>query len=876
MMRVGGGVPGKVLQAWLAGCLLGQAAKVAPARMEEWSRQLGDRQYAVRETATREIWNLGPEALPWLEVAAKDPSMPERMLRARDLIRKIRYEITPDSDPKIIEWVEAYVVAKPGDKVRLLGLLKGKRAWLTMLRLVADETNPELRAKLEPALEGVAQRAARECLSSGQTERARLALELAPNDEKSLMAWAVFHRQQGTWQQAWNGLDEKDRKGAKALALLRAAGRIGEARQLASQAQDKLLAAWLAALEGDPLDWLERLNPEMGRTESEYVKYAKRRWSGAAMRSDDWEALSQRASGKEGNYRNAATQLLFLLGEPGLAATAMAKHTPLTAFLFYDQTERIPEALAAMGIDLENPDYRSWFRKKLEGFRKQDIDNQRGVDDTGAQLIAMAGFLERRGQGDVLWDAFAEPLADFAREERIAFVDFLSQLFGSQETSSGAPVFSAAVAAKWAGEDEDKWLDVLTSAFGDDQDVKQWWSLLGKLEPRLALPERLALQMALFRMGPDPKGLRAATLSKALDAAKRDPEWVAVLGRLATNMEDASVYAAVEKMLPEETVKDMFWGQRMNLLSAMGRWSDVADLLLGHIGKQTEGGKPYTPEIHIHAYAAGALRLAGREEEARKHDALADSLYLGDYSYALRIGHGYAFAMDFKRAMLWWERACVEGSINDSNFSQAIKALADGSLEAGQWLRSASLSECLLRYYANSDYRFENPLSFSQIRLQADVARAISRLDTQRAQAVADLERCHQAYVTDGSLADVFFPSLRRAGLIKEHDRCFQTTWAKLRTAIRQFPEADNSRNTAAWISARAARSLDEGLADIQAALAKRPDQAAYLDTMAEIQFARGNRKKAIEWSSRAMAAMPSDPVIRRQHARFVHDPLPK
>ena len=54
------------------------------------------------------------------------------------------------------------------------------------------------------------------------------------------------------------------------------------------------------------------------------------------------------------------------------------------------------------------------------------------------------------------------------------------------------------------------------------------------------------------------------------------------------------------------------------------------------------------------------------------------------------------------------------------------------------------------------------------------------------------------------------------------------------------------------------------------------PYQVAYLDTMAEVQFAKGKRKEALEWSARAVNYRPTDPQLRRQHERFRSSPLPR
>jgi tetratricopeptide (TPR) repeat protein len=113
-------------------------------------------------------------------------------------------------------------------------------------------------------------------------------------------------------------------------------------------------------------------------------------------------------------------------------------------------------------------------------------------------------------------------------------------------------------------------------------------------------------------------------------------------------------------------------------------------------------------------------------------------------------------------------------------------------------------------------------------------------------------------------------------GLLKEHDAWFDVTWQRMEEIIRTYPKSDNTRNTAAWFASRALRKVDEGEAHLKVALDLNPDQPAYLDTMAEIHFARGNREKALEWSSIAVNLAPEDNQLRRQQERFRSEPFPQ
>ncbi len=93
---------------------------------------------------------------------------------------------------------------------------------------------------------------------------------------------------------------------------------------------------------------------------------------------------------------------------------------------------------------------------------------------------------------------------------------------------------------------------------------------------------------------------------------------------------------------------------------------------------------------------------------------------------------------------------------------------------------------------------------------------------------------------------------------------------------IKKYPDADNTRNTAAWFASRAVLKLDEAEKFLTITLAAHPYQSSYIDTMAEIQFAKGDRKKALEWSKRAVNFAPDDAQLRRQQERFRSEPLPK
>ena len=848
-------------------------------------RELADESFRVRENASRDIWKLGDAALPALRETLHSTN-PEQVYRARDLIRKIQLHITAETDPEVIALVERYAIASPTEKITLFVKMRMKGAWRQMLKLYAAETRPEIREKLQPAVNGIALKAARERLLQGDDREAREFLEMAPAEPASLLALAEFHRSHGTLEaELQRARAVKGKKSdAWQLALQRAAGNLEAARDAATATGDVRIAATMAALAGDPLPWL-RQTPDIPKADevpaslaTAYTNVATKRWLGKTIRPADIDPLTKALTTRNSEARGVAMNALFLLGEADAAEPAFAKSAPLLAFRYFDSLERIPDALKALGIDPEHPDYKTWIEKHLKKLSSNDIEDQQEPTEDSEQLVALAGFFENKGLHDEAAAAFSEPLAAFAAKHESQFTDLLGALFGTRESQSGAPLLARRIGTAWAGDNDKHWEALVIAAFGDDDPTRAWWDWLEDLDPKASRGERLEAMLALSGCGKDPSGLRPKWLALAWKAALAAPAQTrdTLIERISSLSIDAGDVANSMKawdLLPEINRKEVFWGEHILHLSALERWDDAAAVILQQIDLAKEAKQELS--IAFHAYVAAALRQAGHPDEAAVHDAWVDKLTLGNPIIAIQIGNGYAFGRDYKRAAEWWARAAREADPNSGEFTIALKLHAGVLLEEGKWKECAATTEVLARIYATSQLSETTPLPLMRLRLQADMARALSILKTDRPAAIALLEKCHHAFASDGSLADFFFPALRKVGLIKEHDAWFRESWTLMEKIIATYPLADNTRNTAAWFASRALRNLDEAENHLTKALAANPDQSAYLDTMAEIQFAKGNREKALEWSRAAVNFLPANPQLRRQQERFRSDPLP-
>lgn len=149
-------------------------------------------------------------------------------------------------------------------------------------------------------------------------------------------------------------------------------------------------------------------------------------------------------------------------------------------------------------------------------------------------------------------------------------------------------------------------------------------------------------------------------------------------------------------------------------------------------------------------------------------------------------------------------------------------------------------------------------------------------LPENKERALQTLKSIHEDFRTDGVLADDFFPALREAGLNRELEAWFADSWKLMVEVIQKYPKSHNSRNTAAWLASRAGIKLSEAEKYLAEAIEMSPEQAAYLDTMAELKFAQGDRKTALKWSLQSLGFAPFEDAIRSQHERFLAAPFPK
>lgn len=839
-----------------------------------WIQDLSSEEFKVREKASMELWKLGDVALPALRQALLSDD-PEVSMRAKDAVEKIELRITKDTSEKILSLIESYRKAPPRYKMTLLNELKDERAYFQVLKLYSME-NAEEQRELASVVQDLALYAAREAILADDTNHAVELLNLAPPNHTEMMALACLYRSIGQLdaQLANNNPPKNVDPDVWRGFLLRAKGDLDGLIENAQQTNQQQILASLRVLKGDPVPWLEQNNSPGHRPQSpqraqqSYVEIALKRWRGEEIHEKDLEPLLKLLKSNSKYQRTYGMGSLASLGKFSMVEKLQMKEDPNSAYVYYLSREEIHKAMEAIGLDPNKPDFSKWVKSKFDKLKREGYSQEIMIE-----MVMMASFMEKRGFEKELESVFEQQLADIRKADAELYWEIIPTFFMGE---LGAPNFAMEHVSKWAGDAEDRWGEVFTAVLGEEEEMMDWLAWIREIDPEMKDKEALKVMLVIFKMDSASGRLREKWMDRLWNAVKAEKdedvkmELATRIMQLCITQQDAQNTLKAWDMLDEERRKSARWGSIDMYLTAVGRWDEAAKVLMSF----TEDKKHASPEIHAHM--AATLRRAGMEKEAKAHDLIVEKLCLGSAASSIRIGDYYIYGGDHERADMWFERAVLEVDPTSADYPDVMEMYAKKNVRKRNWKIAAACHEVIVHINASSQYREERLSEYAKARMNADLAKAMALLPENRERALKMLKAIHQDFMPDGVLADDFFPALREAGLQNELETWFTESWNLLVEVIEKYPRSHNSRNTAAWFASRAGLKLKEAEQHLTVAIEMAPEQAAYLDTMAELKFAKGDRKAALEWSLRSVSFAPFERMIRAQHDRFKTAPLPK
>jgi len=284
----------------------------------------------------------------------------------------------------------------------------------------------------------------------------------------------------------------------------------------------------------------------------------------------------------------------------------------------------------------------------------------------------------------------------------------------------------------------------------------------------------------------------------------------------------------------------------------------------------------------------------GRKKEAREKLNKALLLSMGKPSVLNQFAIQFFVAGLKQQGRKLVRFAALMSEPGSPNFNQSIDFLANYPQihpTFNKWKQIATYSEVLANSNLKKRLSYQT-LSLFNMRFRADFFRGMTLLqEGKRQEAIQLMDFSQQLMLGSGSVSDDFFPSLVGKGVDEEYQKWFNAAYHHVNESCKLYPKSANSHNSAAWLCAKAQLKLDEGLKHAQIATTLRPELSAYLDTLAEIWFAKGDRKKAIQISEKSVEISYSHPqghprkesmviqnyksIVQQLH-HFKNDPLPK
>ena len=862
-------------------------------QIDELALKLGDESFVVREQAMVDLWKLGKDTLPALRrIEAGDDI--EASERARELIFYVSAGLLHDSPEQAKELVLRFLKSNDDGKIIITHKLLQLRQWKQVMYLAKLENNAEIKGAMSrlcwPRVEPIIRKA----MAEDNHQLVSEILELTGDSDLHMRFRAFYYTQTGQG-------DEELRKAAALkgeraarwrMWLHRAGGNFTAAIEESQQANNPVAGDLLRVLNGDAVPWLERSATEGDTIYQWGCKLQQLRLEGkeaeAEAQSRQWKLLGQ--DPKE------SARIVRCLAANGFREEALGllqSSDANAAFHFYDLVEMPRQSLKLLGI-LENakPPYTNWVNKRIEELKEDDRDTR---DMAAERVMMLASFLYARGEKQYAREVLTPMMTLFVAQdgedwnEHIEMManeglGSLSIYFIKREiTEDGADHGEFAEAAK-------KLINLLKPQFRDClwDHLKSRHLTNRNGEDVATTIDQIGLLAGLL---PDPDD-RTTKLHEALvaEAIKLDDLakdlLITTLYQLCLARNDLTAASQMVDSFADQTKS--LQGARNDLDYNLLRWESIEPVLAARVQARPED------RLSLGKWHIALLKL-GQTQKAEEAYRRAMLLSLGDPESLIDWGHYlYAVGYEEKAIELWFLAAALSDLDGDdlAEYSWAVTLLASNgeSLYAsGDWQKALAISEVFARFVMRSSAA---GLYLSlKVRYRAEFCHGMMMLHQGgQTEGLRRLDIARQLIPGDGALADDFFPALRNKIPVKTYQGWFDESYAHIEAVSKDYPQSHNSHNTAAWLAARAVRNLDEAYAHAQKAVSSMPNQGAYLDTMAEVWFARGDRQKALMWSKKAIAASISHaggspralPMVyanyqqlSKQYEHFKNDPLP-
>ena len=862
-------------------------------QIEDLAVKLGDESFVVREQAMVDLWKLGKDTLPALRrVEAGDDI--EASERARELIFYISAGLLYDSPEQAKELVLRFLKSNNDGKIIITHKLLQLRQWKQVMYLAKLENNAEIKDAMSrlcwPRVEPVMRKA----MAEDNHQLVSEILELTGDSDLHMRVRAFYYTQTGQRDEELRKAADLKGEGAARwrMWLHRAGGNLNAAIEESQQANEPVAADLLGVLNGNAEPWLERSADEGDAIYRWGCKLQQLRLEGKEAEAEA-ESRQWKLVGPDPKDSSRIVRCLAVNGFREEALGLLQSSDANAAFYFYDLVEMPEQSLNSLGIS-ENakPPYTEWVKKRIDEIKEDDRD----IGDTASERIMMlASFLYARGEKQDAREVLTPMMTVFASQDGEEWNEHIEMMANEGLGSLGIYFIKQQIADEDAdhgdfAEAGKKLINLLKPQFRDCL-----WEHLKNRHPKNSDSEDIANTIdqigLLAGLLPDPDDqttkIHNALVAEAikLDDLAKDL-LITTLYQLCIARNDLATASQMVERFADQTKS--LQGARNDLDYNLLRWESIEPVLAARIKARPED------RLSLSKWHIALLKL-GQIEKAEEVYRRVMMLSLGDPESLIDWGHYlYAVGYEEKAIELWFLAAALSDLDGEdlAEYSWAVTLLAgngESLYASGDWQKALAISEVFARFVMHSSAA---GLYLSlKVRYRAEFCHGMMMLNQGgQTEGLRRLDIARQLIPGDGALADDFFPALRNKIPAKTYQRWFDESYAHIEAVSKDYPQSHNSHNTAAWLAARAVRNLDEAYAHAQKAVISMPNQGAYLDTMAEVWFAKGDRQKALMWSKKAIAASISHaggsprslPMVyanyqqlSKQYEHFKNDPLP-
>ncbi len=841
-----------------------------PRSPEQYAQDLGSPIFAVRDTATKELWKLGETARAALEEAAKSDDL-EVAERASEILTKFNWGIYPDTPADVLKQIREFrsgeVAQQTAAVVELLSL--GGPGIDTLSKILSRDFAEENRNEIFTTLRHESRQRVPVLIVQGQFDRAEKILELGLHGPlaPAWLDYTTFMQMRDRAKAAIAKLETlrkiEGMRGQSATMALAMAQHICGSSPEAIRSLDTLPAAvniplMKSCIREDAGLWAELAKADDAAQNGVNrlgVSLFRHRKAG-----DKAKVAELLAEAKDVDADAALAGVALLLNEqpldgievlksknamPNLVADCLATRMEFTGVL-----DLVGQGATAKALDTDAMAVR---QRLFYNMRRARYLSQLGRKDESIQAFhAVATEITKN-------DVYA--VRELIRAEvRAGRVDIAAEYAGK---------FLADLAAEGNGFHARP--DLFEILFEDDAPAAIGMWNTRQIGPVVNEPGKVMRQIRTILAGkatPAQRKEMASNVAAWRDTAESVGEKIlaeqslAALARLDGRLDDAEDHyraSVVAPPSPEVASEFHTWynGPRAWVYDTDERFRTHLDFgdFLTERGRHKDAAKVYYdgwlrfPDNPILLYQSGrALLASGDKIEGNRRVAQSHWVPLGNAQMRGRFLDFLAIRgqrADLKRerdvtllSVWYWER--MRGNV----WGQVVRS----STILNDFDRAANATERNLHFMLKTPgMSFVEGAGYISVPMSTKALRARESLRTgQREAAFRETKEVLTVMPGHVEFLVTIVPEFERDGKKDEAESLFRSVWAAYRKVIADYPESAWAYSSAAFAAAGCQRELDTALTYAKKAIALEPDVRTYAETLAEVHFRRGERDEAV------------------------------